>query len=197
MLNTPLTLAHWSSLSISTCTAFLPSNRSTIPPNLVLSVNSLRMPLIPLFRSLMKTFNRTGSNTEPHCWPAANWINSTQCHSLGMAIQPALIQLRGHLLPPSPGECHGWQLQRLYWTHHEVCLVSKKSIEGFSMSVLWEPELNIQASLSAQLWILNASLFAEVNFRECLIRILNKTEFLFSFFYSPKFRFHILVANLE
>ena len=60
-----LALAHRSSLSRSLCRAFLPSSRSTLPPNLVLSANFLRVHSNPSPRSLIKILNRTGPNTKP------------------------------------------------------------------------------------------------------------------------------------
>ncbi|KAK4828887.1 hypothetical protein QYF61_001445 [Mycteria americana] len=49
--------------------AFLPSSRSTLLPNLVLSANLLRVHSIPSSRSLIKMLNRTGPNTEPRGTP--------------------------------------------------------------------------------------------------------------------------------
>lgn len=61
---TPLALTHQCSLSRSRCRAFLSSSRSPFPPSLVSSVNLHRVPSIPLSRSLIKTLNKTGPNTE-------------------------------------------------------------------------------------------------------------------------------------
>jgi len=60
-----LTLAHRSSLSRSLCRAFLPPSRSTLPPSLVSSASLLREHSVPSSRSLIKTLNNTGPETEP------------------------------------------------------------------------------------------------------------------------------------
>ncbi|KAK4809169.1 hypothetical protein QYF61_006427 [Mycteria americana] len=49
--------------------------RSTLPPSLVSSANGLRVHSIPSSRSLIKTLNRTGPNTEPWGTPLV-----TGCH---------------------------------------------------------------------------------------------------------------------
>ncbi|KAM9656645.1 uncharacterized protein ACIBXB_008917 isoform 1-T1 [Morphnus guianensis] len=60
-----LASAHRSSLSRSLCRAFLPSSRSTLPPNLVSSANLLRVHSNPSSKSSIKILNRTGPSTEP------------------------------------------------------------------------------------------------------------------------------------
>ncbi|KAM9656072.1 uncharacterized protein ACIBXB_008597 [Morphnus guianensis] len=73
-----LASAHPSSLSRSLCRAFLPSSRSTLPPNLVSSANLLTVHSIPLSKSLIKTLNRMGPNTEPWGTPLVT------CHQLDL-----------------------------------------------------------------------------------------------------------------
>ena len=60
-----LALAHWSSLSRPLCRAFLPLSRLTHLPDLVSSANLVRVPSIPLPRSLIKILNRTGPSSDP------------------------------------------------------------------------------------------------------------------------------------
>lgn len=113
----PLASTHWSR---SRCRALLPSSRSTLIPNSVLSTNLLRVHLIPLSRSLMKTLNRTGSRAKP--WGAAQ-VSSHQLDvappTLLWAIYWATFLLRdecthpSHRNPVSPGESCGKQHQRL------------------------------------------------------------------------------------
>ena len=66
-----LASAHPSSLSTSVCRAFLPSRRTTLPPNSVSPANLLRVHSIRLFGSWIKILNRTGPSTEPRGTP---WI---------------------------------------------------------------------------------------------------------------------------
>jgi len=55
-----LDASHWSRLFRSLCAAFLHSSRSMLSPNLVLSVNLLRVHSIPPSVSLMKILKKTG-----------------------------------------------------------------------------------------------------------------------------------------
>ena len=59
-----LASAHWSSLSRSSCRAFLHSSRSTHAPNMVSSVNLLRLHSITSSRSSIKILKRTGLSTK-------------------------------------------------------------------------------------------------------------------------------------
>lgn len=186
----------------SLCRASLPSSRSTIPPNSGLSANSLRMSLIPLSRSWMKTLNITRPNSTGSLGePLLTSCQLDKQHSLPPSGHghPALTQLRVHLLPLSPGECHGWQFPRLYWTHHKVCLVSKYpgNIQYLNQCAVGAWAEHSGKPQHSVVNTLNVSLFVETNLGEPLIRMASKTEFLSSFFYSPKFRSHILGTNLE
>lgn len=62
---TPQALVLQSSWSIPLWRTSPSSNRSMLPPNLVLSTNWLRMHSIHLSRSLIRTLNRNGPSTEP------------------------------------------------------------------------------------------------------------------------------------
>ena len=92
-----LTLAHRSRLSRSLCRAFLPSIRSTLPPNLVSSGNLLKVHLIPSSRTLIKDHKQNC----PQYWALVNTtcvqlppgFNSILHHSLSLSVQPVFYPL--------------------------------------------------------------------------------------------------------
>lgn len=113
--------AHQPSLFRLLYRTFLPSSKSTLPPNLVSTVNLLRVHSIPFSRSLIKVLKRTDPSNEPRGMPAMAG-HPIYPHSQGTTIQPVfysvhmnstLIAEKDHLksdtkLLVSLRPCSGW-----------------------------------------------------------------------------------------
>lgn len=76
-----LASTHPPSSSRSFCRAFLLSGRSTVPTNLALPTNLLKVDLNPSARSLIKILNKTGPSTEIRGMPQATKSFSLKEHS--------------------------------------------------------------------------------------------------------------------